>query len=275
MFKTSIVQCGLLYLEIRKALESTGHFNAVRNLEQYHSATPQWKQEEIAKDLLSDNGSILVTIATSALSMGFDAAGVEYIIHDTMPVHLHEFIQMTGRAGRRDGLKAYSILFTNTKQRGLNSASNSNYYRIQTQECRRAVLSRYFEGVMNPWENAANDVCCDVCGKTQDEFLIEIAVEQDEKKTTTTGPSLLLKRIVKQSTKKLIKKALLECRSSLSDSQIPFLDVELTDGVIDLLVMNANKIGSEYDITSLVPGFSQLMTKEVMDIFKEFFDLKY
>ena len=46
-----------------------------------------------------------------------------------------------------------------------------------------------FSGVMNPWENAANDVCCDVCGKTQDEFLIEIAVEQDEKKTTTTGPS--------------------------------------------------------------------------------------
>lgn len=47
----------------------------VTSVEIYHSKIPQYKQEEIAGDLLEKDGLIKIVIATSALSMGFDAAG--------------------------------------------------------------------------------------------------------------------------------------------------------------------------------------------------------
>ena len=44
-------------------------------LEVYHSEIPADKQEYIARSLLIDDGEVRIVIATSALSMGFDAVG--------------------------------------------------------------------------------------------------------------------------------------------------------------------------------------------------------
>lgn len=52
-----------------------GRDDAVPSVEQYHASTPSWKQEEIAQSLFDANGVVKVVIATSALSMGFDASG--------------------------------------------------------------------------------------------------------------------------------------------------------------------------------------------------------
>ena len=49
------------------------------SVEVFHSKIPQYKQEEIASDLLNIEGTVKLVIATSALSMGFDAAGKQYI----------------------------------------------------------------------------------------------------------------------------------------------------------------------------------------------------
>ena len=50
-------------------------------VEVFHSQIPDRKQEEIAADLMNINGRIKSVIATSALSMGFDAAGMYYVWH--------------------------------------------------------------------------------------------------------------------------------------------------------------------------------------------------
>ena len=44
-------------------------------IEVFHSQIPDEKQNEIASSLMTTDGLIKVVIATSALSMGFDAVG--------------------------------------------------------------------------------------------------------------------------------------------------------------------------------------------------------
>ena len=41
----------------------------------YHSQIPATKQEMIANSLMLEDGDVRIVIATSALSMGFDAVG--------------------------------------------------------------------------------------------------------------------------------------------------------------------------------------------------------
>ena len=47
----------------------------MEQIEVFHSEIPDAKQEEIASSLLTEDGKIKIVIATSALSMGFDAIG--------------------------------------------------------------------------------------------------------------------------------------------------------------------------------------------------------
>jgi superfamily II DNA helicase RecQ len=49
-------------------------------VEVYHSQIPEWKQQEIASNLLDISGHVKIVIATSALSMGFDAVGENFEI---------------------------------------------------------------------------------------------------------------------------------------------------------------------------------------------------
>ena len=48
----------------------------MKQVEMFHSEIPNKKQEEIARDLMDSNGEVNIVIATSALSMGFDAVGM-------------------------------------------------------------------------------------------------------------------------------------------------------------------------------------------------------
>lgn len=48
-------------------------------VEVFHSQIPDKKQQEIADDLMDSEGKIKIVIATTALSMGFDAVGGLYL----------------------------------------------------------------------------------------------------------------------------------------------------------------------------------------------------
>jgi hypothetical protein len=57
-----------------------------KHIDVYHSQIPDRRQQEISKDLMDPNGSLLVVIATSALSMGFDAVGMyENFVNQDIP----------------------------------------------------------------------------------------------------------------------------------------------------------------------------------------------
>lgn len=53
-----------------------------------------------------------------------------------------------GRAGRRDNVRAYCILFTKKKTRGMEKCCE--LYRKQQDKCRRKLLSEYFNGRLKP-----------------------------------------------------------------------------------------------------------------------------
>ena len=67
-----------IHSNILQLLDRNGNKDALVHLDVYHSEIPDTRQEKIAHDLMDKDGSLRVVIATSALSMGFDAAGNYY-----------------------------------------------------------------------------------------------------------------------------------------------------------------------------------------------------
>ena len=53
---------------------------------------------------------------------------------------------MSGRAGRKEGLKAYCLLLSDKKPKDLDLSCNE--YRTQIETCRRASLAKYFPGLI-------------------------------------------------------------------------------------------------------------------------------
>ena len=71
-------------------------------------------------------------------------SGIFYVVHLQMPRRLEDFIQMTGRCGRKDGVIAICLLFIDIKPRDLEESCND--YRLQDKECRRSNLAERFQG---------------------------------------------------------------------------------------------------------------------------------
>ena len=54
---------------------------------------------------------------------------------------------------------------------------------------------------------------------------------------------------------------------------MPFIDCELTEGVIKMLTDECGAISKIDDIDMVVPGLSRSVKSDVMDIVKDIFDL--
>ena len=68
-----------------------------------------------------------------------------------MPRRLEDFVQMTGRCGRKDGVKAICLLFIDIKPTDLEDFCND--YREQNEECRRSNLVKRFTGNVDTFFN--------------------------------------------------------------------------------------------------------------------------
>ncbi|KAJ1638986.1 P-loop containing nucleoside triphosphate hydrolase protein [Pavlovales sp. CCMP2436] len=96
-------------------------------------------------------GVFLVFLATDVIGRGLNALDVVFVVHDGMPVHLSQYVQRNGRAGRRrpDG-RGRCIIF-------LHGA-------------RRVPLQPHV-GDAHPLHLSAPDDCCDNCARNSDELL--------------------------------------------------------------------------------------------------------
>ncbi|KAL5252834.1 hypothetical protein ACHWQZ_G015565 [Mnemiopsis leidyi] len=243
IFENSLVDCGYRYLEFKQALNDD--VEKISRVEVFHSQIPDSKQEEIAADLMNINGHIKFVIATSALSMGFDAAG---------------------RAGRSDGFKAYCVVFTKSKTRDMDRLCD--LYRNQKASCRRVILAGCFKGEMEAHSNENNDTCCDVCQESRDPL---IQAFRDSLNTQQISEKEMRpRRRVKREDREFFTKAL-QCQLTLYSNTMPFIDCELTEGVIKKLTEECGYIYDYNDLENIIPGLSSEVKEDIIAIAREIF----
>lgn len=73
----------------------------------YHAGMPREERRLVQERFF--RGEIHILAATSAFGMGIDMPDIRLVIHDSLPDHLLDYAQQTGRAGR-DGMAARCVL---------------------------------------------------------------------------------------------------------------------------------------------------------------------
>lgn len=142
--------------EIASALDSAG-FKA----SYYHAELPPRLQRE--RLVAYRNQSLAILVTTSALSMGIDLPGVEWVIHWGLPGSLNQYWQEVGRAGRESQRgSALMIMGPWEFSRGSRNTNEpeEDWLRrfVLARACRRRILNEYFG-------NAEGSDCkqCDRC----------------------------------------------------------------------------------------------------------------
>ena len=116
-------------------------------------------------------------VATTGLGTGIDIAGITAVIHAEQPFGLVDFVQQTGRGGRRDGEVVESIIVHDGRKPhlrlGANFVEQTNQAQMQqfvsSEDCRRSVISGFMDGVGNErCEDIKGAVRCDVCVEETD-----------------------------------------------------------------------------------------------------------
>ena len=80
-----------------------------------------------------------------------------------------------------------------------------------------------------------------------------------------------LQRRVSGESRKRFRDELEYQRALINEHLMPFADNELTDGVINTLCNNANKISKKDDLEIIVPGLSEYIQNDVWEIFEGIF----
>lgn len=128
-------------------------------------------REAARTDWTSGNGhQWIVTLVT--LGTGIDIAGITAIIHAGQPYGLVDFIQQTGRVGRREGEVVDSIVVHDGRlpyQRvGANFIDKTNQAQmdmyVSSGQCRRSVISAFMDGTANETcDGITGAIRCDIC----------------------------------------------------------------------------------------------------------------
>ena len=153
VYSRSRGQCELLAGELKCAYY---HAGAVDNQERVEA----WLE----------HGGLIV--ATSALGTGVDFPGIVFVLHRDVPYGMIDFAQESGRAGRAGEdvdsvvvVEAGRVEYLAEQKRGVGGVDQIAMDEfITTVGCRRAVMSRYLDGVEAECRRFSEWAQCDRCG---------------------------------------------------------------------------------------------------------------
>jgi len=158
------------------SLSSTEQRSEGMKVEYYHAGCTTEQRERVHSNFVTSKTTVVV--ATVAFGMGIDKIDTRRIVHYGPPKTLEEYYQQIGRAGR-DGLPSECILFVSAAdfdkyqsefylgglqgpalQATKDSMSALRKFALQTEDCRRASLLRYFNEVPSFGDRCGT---CDTC----------------------------------------------------------------------------------------------------------------
>ncbi|WP_445665287.1 DNA helicase RecQ [Fodinibius sp. AD559] len=176
-------QSGIIYCFSRKQVEElfvelkkAGH-----SVKPYHAGLSKKLRNRNQELFIRDDISIIV--ATIAFGMGIDKSNVRFVMHYDMPKNIESYYQQIGRAGR-DGLRSDCLLlysrsdkqkiqyFINQKEGKEKEVAEKHLKDLmkflETDECRRVPLMKYFGETYEKDECGMCDNCLSVDAEVED-----------------------------------------------------------------------------------------------------------
>jgi superfamily II DNA helicase RecQ len=153
----------------------------------YHSSVESEKRHEALTAWAEGRSDTRWIVATTGLGTGVDMKGIIAVVHAEQPYGLVDFVQQTGRGGRREGETVESVIITDGRpawydKQGsdVDQANRQGIERfMQTPDCRRLVLGSFMDGVAQDCHSMGVE-CCDRCHELVDIDFGEGGLEQEQ-----------------------------------------------------------------------------------------------
>lgn len=166
--------CGIIYCMTKEKTESVAQFLNSYGIKckPYHAGLGKKVKQQVLSEYLDKSLNLIV--ATIAFGMGIDRGDVRYVIHESVPSNIENYMQETGRASRDGLLSQTYLLYSPTDVRTQlwmvqQSIRNPDRLRIttnkirafklfcETLKCRREGMLAFFD--QTPIKCGQCDVC--------------------------------------------------------------------------------------------------------------------
>ena len=178
----------MVYCNTRSRVEELGSEGLFVS-ERYHGEMDDERKAGVLEEFRA--GEVRVVVATSALGMGIDIPDIRLIVHMDEPIDLMEYQQESGRAGR-DGMVSEAVIVKGNERRcGREDGRDEwmkRYLENEGGECRRVVMSEYFDGDLERVGCEEGEERCDICIRVgdgwqlgrEDELRVRVEEEEEE-----------------------------------------------------------------------------------------------